>query len=515
MSTAIADPYGLLLELREAGDITDEQFTSAVADLESRIDVETPPEWFHEGQLRLWASTDDIVIALCGTQGGKTAALPRWLLREIVRCREFIVNTPLGRNAILAGPTLTLLQAQAIPAIKQLFIEELKLGRFVESPKPKLIISKEGAQRLIGYSCEITIHCCYANDPNNLESMTAFCAAWDEGGQTENKELSYEAIMRRLKAARSAGLGRLLITTTPYEWGWLKRRLVDRSDVRVINWPSWANPLVDEAECRKELADGMPLWRWNMMYLGQFERPAGQIYDCFEQEFNTCPRFKIPSHWPLLLGLDFGPDNTACVLGAKELDEFGEWTKRVYIFGTYHGGSAGLAEQDTAAGHIRKVRKIAESACDGLPQAPLAFGGSAQEEGWRGFWTKSGQPINKPSDGSVEYQILCIYSAFKRRIEKGRHPGKGQLVIFDDLSTILDDVNRYSRELDDAGERSEKIKDKSTFHRLDALRSLGPDVFAFPISKGTGVTVHKRNHVGKQIDEELAAIEAAMFRRST
>jgi len=397
-----------------------------------------------------------------------------------------------------------------------LFIEELKLGRFVESPKPKLIISKEGAQRLIGYPCEITIHCCYANDPNNLESMTAFCAAWDEGGQTENKELSYEAIMRRLKAARSAGLGRLLITTTPYEWGWLKRRLVDRADVRVINWPSWANPLVDEAECRKELADGMPAWRWRMMYLGQFERPAGQIYDCFETEFNTCPRFVIPSHWPLLLGLDFGPDNTACVLCARELDDFGEKTGRVYAIATYHGGSGESEnEQDTAAGHIRKLREMAMKAIDGVPQLPLGYAGAGRNEmGWRGFWTLAGQPLNKPSDGSVEFQIQCIWTAMKRRIDKGRFPGKAQLVVFDDLQSLIGDINSYSRVLDPSGNRTEDIADKSKWHRLDALRYLGPDVFAFPISKGTGVTVHKRNHVGKQIDEELAAIEAAMFRRS-
>jgi len=85
MSTAIADPYGLLLELRETGDITDEQFTSAVADLESRIDVETPPEWFHEGQRRAWGITERIALLLWGHQSGKTVYGPHWLLREIVR----------------------------------------------------------------------------------------------------------------------------------------------------------------------------------------------------------------------------------------------------------------------------------------------------------------------------------------------------------------------------------------------------------------------------------------------
>ena len=45
--------------------------------------------------------------------------------------------------------------------------------------------------------------------------------------------------------------------------------------------------------------------------------------------------------------------------------------------------------------------------------------------------------------------------------------------VFDDLTDILDDLESYSRVLDDAGEPTEKIEDKETYHRLDGLRYVG------------------------------------------
>jgi len=449
-------------------------------------DKDEPQDWFHEGQRALWEASERTIIALCGTQGGKTSMLPWWLLRETQQCAKFIRENKLGRNAILIGPTMTLLQAQAIPALKQVWIEELKLGKWVDSPKPRLVVSPEGAERLVGEQVPITIRCAYASDPNNLESMTAYAAVWDEGGQADNKEVSYEAVRRRLLAATKVNHGRLLVTTTPYEWNWLKHRLVDRADVdesiRVINWPSWLNPSVSEEDCRRELEAGMPPWRWRMMYEGRYERPAGLIYDCFERGINTQRRFRIPFEWPLYVGVDFGPENTAAVVLAGEREwtsgGWGEATGKYFVITTYHAG-----EKRTAVEHVQLIQEKIHAAIEGgKASIPVGYGGSAGEDGWREAWVGAKLPVSIPPDSNVEVQIQTVWSAFKR----------GRLVIFDDLDSILREVDTYSREVDANGERTTKIANKSKFHRLDALRYIATAVLRSPIGKPAIEVIKKK-----------------------
>jgi hypothetical protein len=48
-----------------------------------------------------------------------------------------------------------------------------------------------------------------------------------------------------------------------------------------------------------------------------------------------------------------------------------------------------------------------------------------------------------------------------------------RLFIFDDLVELLDEVGSYSRELDEMGNPTEAIADKSSYHLLDALRYIG------------------------------------------
>lgn len=93
-------------------------------------DFEKAPDWCHEGQLEAWEDERVDVIACAGTQGGKTALNPYWLLRECYRTRELAKELGYA-NYIYAGPTLTLLEAQAIPAFESLFCDELKLGRLI------------------------------------------------------------------------------------------------------------------------------------------------------------------------------------------------------------------------------------------------------------------------------------------------------------------------------------------------------------------------------------------------
>lgn len=444
-----------------------------------------PPDWLHEKQLEWWNATELTTIGLAGTQGGKTAMLPYLLLKDVIEAAPFVKKLGYGR-AIYASPTLTLLQAQALPALELLWCEQLKLGTLLRGSKPRLVLSKEGSEELFGVNVPFTVHCAYTSDPNNVESITACAAAWDEAGQKLNKELAYEAIMRRLKAARSAGYGRLRIGTTPYEHGWLLHRLVSKAkgrqpvgkwstdgddpSIRVINWPSWSNPLLDEQECRRELKD-MPEWRWEMMYLGRFTKPAGVVYDCFDED-NLVDKFPIPPEWPIFIGLDFGLLNTAAVVIAEETnkDKLGRYTRvptgRYYLIETFHANEG--TERATTGEHISRVHaKIRSVAPDWTGEAS-ALGGSHNEKDSRDLWSGLGQPVAEPSISEVDAQIACVYAALKT----------GRLKIFRGLRPVINELENFSYKVDpETAKPMEEFDGEQKYHHLAALRYVGTRLF--------------------------------------
>lgn len=428
---------------------TEENSTGDVASFEAA------PAWFHDGQREAWACEDTDIVVVAGTQGGKTAIQAPWLLREIARCAPAIRQLGNGKF-IYAGPTLTLLEQQAIPSFVELFEETYRLGKLIRGNKPKFVFSRDGLQRVLGFShCPVTVNFAYTNDSSNLESMTALAGVWDEAGQKENKLASFRAFNRRLKVARSMGYGRRLWGTTPYEWGWFKTNVVDvaerrDSGYRMFNFPSWMNPIVSEEECRKDLDQGMPLWEWQMMYLGLYTKPAGIIYDSFDSERMLVTRFEFPDHWPRWIGLDFGLRNTAAIFVAEELDSEGKPTGRLIRYRTYKPGHNRSVED-----HVRELLK-------GEPRLPIAVGGSHTEADVRAAFRLAGLPVEEPPVSDVEAGILCVY---------GEH-SRGETLVFNDLADYLDEKLSYSRELGDDGKPTDKIRDKASYHLMDAERYL-------------------------------------------
>jgi hypothetical protein len=59
-----------------------------------------------------------------------------------------------------------------------------------------------------------------------------------------------------------------------------------------------------------------------------------------------------------------------------------------------------------------------------------------------------------------------------------------RLYIFNHCRGVIDQLKTYSREIDDNGMVTEKIKDKEQYHFMDALRydviGLGPSILASP-----------------------------------
>lgn len=390
---------------------------------------------FHAGQLQAWNARGRFVVILSGTQGGKTTFGPPWLHREMQERGpgDYLVVTP----------TFSLLDKKALPEFRKLFEDYLALGRYIQSPTRRFTLSHSGQKRLWGESGRAyatTVWFGYASDPDSLESATAKGAWADEAGQEIFRQESYEAVMRRL----GIHTGRLLITTTPYYWGWLKRLFWDRRnedpDINLIHFASIMNPTFPRAEWDRARRE-MPPWRFDMFYRAQFTRPAGLIYGAFDPDTMLCRPFAVPADWPRFVGLDFGGVNTAAVFVARGPDD------RLYLYREYHAGDA------TAADH-------AAALLEGEPGELEAFGGAASEQQWRDEFTAAGLRVRKPLVGDVEVGINRVYSLF----------AQGRLTVFDSCGGLLDELATYSRVTDENGEATEAIAGKSRYHRLDALR---------------------------------------------
>ena len=75
-------------------------------------------------------------------------------------------------------------------------------------------------------------------------------------------------------------------------------------------------------------------------------------------------------------------------------------------------------------------------------------------------WQAAGVRLLEPPISDVEAGIDRVIRLFK----------ESRLYVFDSCRGLLDELGSYSREVDGSGQTTEKIKDKETYHRLDALR---------------------------------------------
>ena len=401
---------------------------------------------FHANQWRAWDSEKRFVTVLAGTQGGKTSFYPHWLYREICwrGAGDYMVVTP----------TYPLMEKKALPEFRRVFEQVLKLGKYVGGSLHTFTFSSEGEIRTFGEEQRqrTTVMFGHAQDPDSLESATAKAACLDEAGQKKFKLGSWEAILRRL----SIHQGRALLTTTPYNLGWLKLKLwdpwmaagKDHPEIDVIRFRSIDNPAFPRAEYERARRD-LPQWKFDMFYNALFTRPAGLIYDCVDETRHIIPRFAIPDDWPRFLGLDFGGVNTAGIFYARD-----PASQRLYAYREYKAG------QRSAAEHAYYLRR-------GEPMIPDCVGGSKSEGQWRMEFrqavyqgAKVGLPLREPVITDVEVGIDRVYGANKR----------DEIYYFDDLDGFLEQKRTYSRELDEAGEPTEKIEDKETFHFMDAER---------------------------------------------
>jgi len=379
----------------------------------------------HQGQTKAWDSLQRFTFIIAGTQSGKTSFGPWWLWREIKHC---------GAGDYLAvTATYDLFKLKMLPDMQTVFTNYLANEGWIFQAADRVIT--DGKTRIILRS---------ANAPGGLESATAKAAWIDECGQDDFRLDSWDAVQRRLSLAQ----GRVLGTTTPYNLGWLKTEVYDRwhrgdKDYQVIQFRSTMNPRFPIEEYERAKAT-LPDWKFQMFYNGQFTRPAGMIYDCFNNDLHIIKPFELNKKWPVYVGIDFGAMNMATVWIAEDIDK-----AAYYVFLETLEGSLSTSE------HVKKAMERSQK----LRVVNWA-GGSKSEVQQRMDWGSEGLSVNEPLVIDVEAGIDRVYSLLKHK----------QLFIFDTCRGLIDEIGTYSRELDDLGQPTEKIKDKETFHYLDALR---------------------------------------------
>lgn len=246
-------------------------------------------------------------------------------------------------------------------------------------------------------------------------------------------------------------------------------------------------------EWKQRTARGVPEREWlREMELAQDIWDGLPVYG-FDKKRHTCARFTIPEDWPRVIGVDFGPINTAGVKFAIDPKTIRDEIPMMYIYRTYHKGGV------TTEAHVKELliySKRTNGTVIPEPFVPQAVGGNQTgEDGWRNDFTNNGLSVQKPTVGGVSAGIQAVQSALEA----------DRLQVFDDLELMILEFESYIFEFDKAGEANEeKIKNKSKYHRLDGTRYGVSEVIHNP---GFGRLVEQINTLPEREYDEFEQLE--------
>lgn len=382
-----------------------------------------------------------VISLIAGTGGGKTFFGPRWLWRQVLLdpTADYLVMSRTYGN----------LQRVALPEMMK-FLKALKVkGKLFKGSSIEFRLP-QGGRIMFGS----------ADKPWSLEGVHVKAVWMDEAGQ-----MPYEAwrvAMRRTGFHRAP----ILITTTPYNLGWLKTEVYDpwiRGDkhVFVSQFRSIDNPEYPREEY--ELAKRtMPAWKFKMFYQGVFQRPAGIIYDCFDQDVHLIDPFPIPAHWKRKIGLDFGfrPNPTAAIWIATDPDTDVDFAYReLYVYEKFFRQNAKTIRELSLNedGTEEDIRAIYAD-----PARPDGI--AEMQEVLRG-WTKV-----QPADNAVMSGIETVYARLSGGSDE--YEGPGLYFFRDQVPHLTDEIETYIWE---GSEDEDKIviKEqplKKDDHCVDGLR---------------------------------------------
>lgn len=391
-----------------------------------------------------------------------TGLIPWWLEREI-RLK--------GAGDYLAvTSSYDLFKLKFLPALLLVFQDILKIGRYwagdqvieLKDPNTGKFWAEKSQDPMWG---RIILRS--AQSVGGLESATAKAAVLDEAGQGTFTIEAYRAVRRRLLLNQ----GRILITTTLYDHGWLVTEIInparkqentelltmpngaeieytdsEETDTCLVQPDSTVNPVFPQKEFDEAKAS-LPSDVFAMFFRGRVTRPRHMIYDCLDDDVHLEESFKIPNEWPRYLGMDFGGVNTVAIFVAEDPKD-----GTLYLYREYKEGNR------TAEQHV-------ENLMFGEPGRPVCYGGAKAEGQWRKEFRQAGLPIREPKVSDVWLGINRVYGVFNKK-----KPPK--IRIFKDCTQTWSQLVSYHRKTDEMGNPTDDIAAKTTFHFADACRYL-------------------------------------------
>ena len=235
--------------------------------------------------------------AVAGVQSGKTFLGAHWAGKKI---QEF----PLGTGVIVA-PTYKILQQATL---KKFFDILPQLRKNYGEQKGEIRLSTGGV-----------VFVRSADSPLGIEGITADWIWLDEGGMTSI--LTWTVLRSRVSMTG----GQILITTTPYNMGWLYqdffipwRDKVDKS-LSFFTWRSVDNPGFSkdfyDAESRR-----LPPEEFSRRYMGEFRKMTGLVFDLPESHIIAPIEGLTNKTQDKVIGVDWGFRNPAAVIVAAKLE---------------------------------------------------------------------------------------------------------------------------------------------------------------------------------------------------
>lgn len=419
-----------------------------------------------------------VLAAIAGTGGGKTI-LGYWWLHSRMEAMP-------GNTWLVAEPTYNMLGKIILNSSD---LERPTLFRYFEQvghhphwvSKQDLILGTDYGQIYLGS----------ADNPDSMQGAAVRGAWLDEAGQMQ--VLSYDTGRQRTAMMS----GQILLTTTPYNLGYLKTDVFDRavpgSGVHVERWRSVDRPGFprERYEAERKL---LPPWRFAMMYDAMFDRPAGIIYGMFNESVCVIDRFPISPGWLVYVGHDFGANNPAALFYAQDTA-----TGNFYLFHEYLPGPGYSTAQ-----HVEAFKRVISLPGEEGKAQPKTYnvikrvGGNKATEGEvRQGYTAHGWVISEPKLGHVEPRIDKV---------TGMHQ-LNKIFVFRDCRNYLDEKRTFSRKLDEQQKVTMQIQDEARFHLMSAeqyiLSDFTPETVvpgdALPVSHTLRAAVSARGYAGSRV----------------
>ncbi len=427
---------------------------------------EVTPVPFHTGQRWAWDAPQRWIAMLAGSQGGKTGYGPWWLKREIERRG--------GGDYIAICPTYDLYTLKTLPALLKTFVDICGIGKFWGGNR--VLEIREGAKPDGKFWAKTSKDPMWArvilrsaDSEGGLEAATAKGAWLDEAGQTRFDLAAWNAIRRRLALHR----GRALITSTLYDLGWLKQKMIDplaevepthhliddrgaemalreNDDIALIQFDSIVNPAYPLEEFEEARAT-MPPDEFAMFWRGLATKLRTMIFGTYSKEVNWIEHFEIPHNWTAAVGIDPIGTHIAAVWGALSPVDGKFHIYREYLepFGI------------TTAGHASEILRLTNE------RVVRWIVGQPSERQARLDWTAAGIQAEPPPFSDLWVGINRVYSMLK----------SGDMIIHSCCEGLLSEIGSYQREKDKrTGELTDRIAAKETFHLCDSLRYLVADL---------------------------------------